>query len=72
MLVLLIDAQHYMVNERVNIDMVEAAGVQPGDLVLEIGPGTGSLTNALVDAGANVIAVEKVLNYSHVSLFKKT
>lgn len=49
-----------MVNEQVNIDMVEAAGIQPGDLVLEIGPGTGSLTNALVDAGANVIAVEKV------------
>lgn len=49
-----------MVNEQVNIDMVEAAGIQPGDLVLEIGPGTGSLTNALVDAGANIIAVEKV------------
>ena len=54
------DTQHYMVNEQVNIDMVEAAGIQPGDLVLEIGPGTGSLTNALVDAGANIIAVEKV------------
>lgn len=51
--------QHYMVNEQVNIDMVEAAGIQPGDLVLEIGPGTGSLTNALVDVGANIIAVEK-------------
>lgn len=51
--------QHYMVNEQVNIDMVEAAGIQPGELVLEIGPGTGSLTHALVQAGANVIAVEK-------------
>ncbi|KAG0620253.1 hypothetical protein M758_4G202000 [Ceratodon purpureus] len=51
--------QHYMVNEQVNIDMVKAAEIQPGDLVLEIGPGTGSLTNALVDAGANIIAVEK-------------
>ena len=49
-----------MVNEQVNIDMVKAAEIQPGDLVLEIGPGTGSLTNALVDAGANIIAVEKV------------
>lgn len=49
-----------MVNEQVNIDMVEAAGIQPGDLVLEIGPGTGSLTHALVEAGANIIAVEKV------------
>lgn len=60
--------QHYMVNEQVNIDMVEAAGIQPGELVLEIGPGTGSLTHALVQAGANVIAVEKVL-YVSTSIF---
>jgi len=46
--------QHYMINEKVNTDMVEAAGIQPGDLVLEIGPGTGSLTKALVEAGAHV------------------
>lgn len=51
--------QHYMLNDQVNIDMVEAAKIQPGDLVLEIGPGTGSLTNALVEAGADIIAVEK-------------
>lgn len=49
-----------MLNDQVNIDMVEAAKIQPGDLVLEIGPGTGSLTNALVEAGADIIAVEKV------------
>ncbi|CAM6104624.1 unnamed protein product [Calypogeia fissa] len=51
--------QHYMVNETVNTRIVEAAQIQPDDLVLEIGPGTGSLTQALVDAGAHVIAVEK-------------
>lgn len=64
-----------MVNEQVNIDMVEAAGIQPGDLVLEIGPGTGSLTNALVDVGANIIAVEKVLTIlmllCHLSLYNR-
>lgn len=49
-----------MLNDQVNIDMVEAANIQSGDLVLEIGPGTGSLTNALVEAGADIIAVEKV------------
>lgn len=35
------------------------AGVGPGDHVLEVGPGLGSLTLALADAGATVLAVEK-------------
>lgn len=38
--------------------LITAANVQPGDLVLEVGPGTGTLTEALVDAGAEVIACE--------------
>jgi precorrin-6B methylase 2 len=55
--------QHYMVNEQVNSAMVQLVGIQPGDLILEIGPGTGSLTKFLVEAGAHIIAVEKVLYY---------
>ncbi|CAK9875183.1 unnamed protein product [Sphagnum jensenii] len=51
--------QHYMVNEQVNSAMVQLVGIQPGDLILEIGPGTGSLTKFLVEAGAHIIAVEK-------------
>ncbi len=38
--------------------LVEAAGIRRGDLVLDIGAGTGALTSPLVAAGANVIAVE--------------
>ncbi len=38
--------------------IVRAAGVQPGDRVLEIGPGLGALTDALLDAGAQVTCVE--------------
>lgn len=38
--------------------MVEAASVEQGDNVLEIGPGLGSLTKKLLDAGANVTALE--------------
>ena len=34
------------------------AGVRPGDVVLEVGPGLGSLTLALLAAGARVVAVE--------------
>ena len=38
--------------------IVQAAGVERGETVLEIGPGLGSLTLGLLEAGASVIAVE--------------
>lgn len=38
--------------------IVRRAGVLPGETILEIGPGLGSLTLALLEAGARVIAVE--------------
>lgn len=34
------------------------AGVRPGELVVDVGAGTGALTAALVEAGARVVAVE--------------
>lgn len=61
--------QHYMLNSSVNEELVNVAGVKDGDLVLEIGPGTGSLTNVLIKAGASVIAIEKVWNTSSSSWF---
>ncbi|VEG29615.1 16S rRNA (adenine(1518)-N(6)/adenine(1519)-N(6))-dimethyltransferase RsmA [Actinomyces howellii] len=38
--------------------IVRSAGVGPGSIVLEVGPGLGSLTLALLEAGACVTAVE--------------
>ncbi len=39
-------------------DIVEAVRVPEGGLVIEIGPGTGVLTGALLDAGHEVLAIE--------------
>ncbi|XP_025015576.1 ribosomal RNA small subunit methyltransferase, chloroplastic isoform X2 [Ricinus communis] len=70
--------QHYMLNSEVNEQLVCAANVEEGDLVLEIGPGTGSLTNLLLDTGATVLAIEKDAHmaaivrerFSHTDRFK--
>ncbi len=50
--------QHFLVDPRVRDQIVAAAGVGPGSTVVEIGPGTGVLTEALLRAGAEVLAVE--------------
>lgn len=50
--------QHFLVDPNTARRIVALAGIQPGDRVLEIGPGAGSLTVALAGAGAKVTALE--------------
>src|SRR6478752_217105 len=38
--------------------IVRQADIEPGDRVVEVGPGLGSLTLGLLEAGADVVAVE--------------
>ncbi len=51
--------QHFLNSPHVLSQIIEAGELIKGEKILEIGPGTGILTKAMLDAGANVIAVEK-------------
>ena len=50
--------QHFLNSPRVPELMALSGNVGKGDIVLEIGPGTGVLTRELLKCGAHVIAVE--------------
>ena len=50
--------QNFVVEPNMVRRIVELAGVEPGDQVIEVGSGLGSLTLALLEAGAMVTAVE--------------
>lgn len=52
-------SQNFLVDPNIVRKIVQKAEIQPGDRVLEIGPGPGALTEALLAAGATVAAVEK-------------
>lgn len=51
--------QNFLVDGNIVRKSLELADVRPGDVVIEIGPGLGTLTTALLEAGAEVWAVEK-------------
>ena len=50
--------QHFLIDPNLARAIASDAGVGPGDHVVEIGAGLGSLTRALAEAGAEVLAVE--------------
>ena len=51
--------QNFLVNDDVVRKIVELADVQPHDHVLEVGPGIGTLTAALLQRAGHVTAIEK-------------
>jgi 16S rRNA (adenine1518-N6/adenine1519-N6)-dimethyltransferase len=58
-------SQNFLIDEEVLSKIVELASIQPGDYVLEIGPGPGALTRKLLQAGAHLLAIEKDSLFAH-------
>lgn len=52
-------SQNFLIDGNILKKIVVVAEVTPGDFILEIGPGPGALTQALLKSGAHVLAVEK-------------
>jgi 16S rRNA (adenine1518-N6/adenine1519-N6)-dimethyltransferase len=50
--------QHWLTDSVILKQIVDEAGISQGERVVEIGPGTGTLTQSLLAAGAQVVAVE--------------
>jgi 16S rRNA (adenine1518-N6/adenine1519-N6)-dimethyltransferase len=51
--------QHFLLDLNITRKIARLAGPLEGKTVIEVGPGPGGLTRALLEAGAKVIAVEK-------------
>jgi len=50
--------QNFMIDQNLVRLIVDAGAVGPTDTVIEVGPGTGTLTDELLSRGAGVLAVE--------------
>lgn len=50
--------QNFLTDHNLILKLVRACGVDASSRVLEVGPGTGTLTEALLETGARVLSVE--------------
>ncbi len=50
--------QNFLIDRNISHKIIDAARLQPGDPVVEVGPGAGALTTILVRRGVRLVAVE--------------
>ncbi len=58
--------QNFLVNDAVVGRILDLAAVEPSDTVLEVGPGIGTLTHALLQRAGRVISVERDADLTEV------
>ena len=52
-------SQTFLIDGNIIKNVLAAAEIEKDDLIVEIGPGPGAITEAILDKGASVIAIEK-------------
>lgn len=57
-------SQNFLIDGNIISKMVKTANLTNDDVVLEIGPGPGALTQALLEQGSTVLAIEKDNTFS--------
>lgn len=63
--------QNFLINEKIYDDIVKAADISSGDIIIEVGPGLGFLTAKLAARAKQVVAVEldeKLAGYLQVGI----
>ncbi len=58
--------QNFLTNQNILQTIVDVSEITPSDVVLEIGPGTGNLTEKLLETSAKIFAIEKDLRLKDV------
>ena len=62
--------QNFLIDENILKKIIESAGIKINDIILEVGPGIGTLTRELTKLSKKVIAVEK--DKTMVEILKET
>jgi 16S rRNA (adenine1518-N6/adenine1519-N6)-dimethyltransferase len=52
-------SQNFLISEATVRGIAQATGLSPGERCVELGPGLGTLTGALIDSGAEIIGLER-------------
>jgi 16S rRNA (adenine1518-N6/adenine1519-N6)-dimethyltransferase len=50
--------QHFLIDSNVQSAIIDRIDPQPGEVIVEFGPGLGVMTEQLLDAGAHVVGIE--------------